>query len=266
MSNEIFRSEAPKFWELNLPVIPLNGKVPIHPGWQGNVSSIPNEEKQRDLIASHPKNNIGMLLGVPIDGSNTVLAAPDVDDDRLVKLVLQLLGLNRSDRRAALSGKSGKKGATIFVRAPKSLKSTVIKGAGGLGNIDFLASGKMTVMPPSIHPDTGKPYEVLGTSLLEVNFTNLPEITEHHVKLLKVTIGSEHAVVLLSGTVTHDAGVALVAVLVRAGATDEEITDIFIGLLPDDYKGDSLKELPEWIRSAREKGFAETDDNDDSLR
>ncbi|MFT4161774.1 bifunctional DNA primase/polymerase [Shinella sp.] len=264
MSNGIFRNEAPKFWALNLPVIPLIDKVPIHPGWQGNLSSIPNEEKQHDLIAAHPNNNIGMLLGVPIDESNTVLAAPDVDDDRLVKLVVQLLGLNRADRRAVLSGKRGKKGATIFVRASKSLKSTVIKGAGGLGNIDFLAAGKMTVMPPSIHPETGKPYEVVGTSLLEVNVANLPEITDHHVKLLKVIIGSEHAVVLLSGTVTHDAGVALVAVLVRAGATDEEITDIFVGLLPDDYKGDSLKELPEWIKSAREKGFAETDDNDDT--
>lgn len=264
MSNEIFLNEASKFWALNLPVIPLNGKVPIHPGWQGNVSSIPNEEKQRDLIAAHPNNNIGMLLGVQIDGSNTVLAAPDVDDDRLVKLVLQLLGLNRAERRAVLSGKRGKKGATIFVRAPKSLKSTVIKGAGGLGNIDFLAAGKMTVMPPSIHPDTDKPYEAFGTSLLEVNFADLPEITEHYVKLLKAAIGSEHAISLISGRATHDAGVALVAILVRAGATDEEITDIFVGLLPDNYAGDSLKELPEWIRSAREKGFAETGDDDET--
>lgn len=264
MSNEIFRNEAPKFWALNLPVIPLKRKEPIHAGWQGNLSSIPNEEKQRDLIAAHPNNNIGMLLGVPIDGGNTVLAATDVDDDRLVTLVLQLLGLSRVERRAVLSGKRGKKGATIFVRAQKSLKSTVIKGAGGLGNIDFLAAGRMTVMPPSIHPDTGKPYEVVGTSLLEVNFANLPEIAEHHVKLLKVAIGSEHAVVLIEGKATHDAGVALVAALVRAGATDEEIDTIFRGLLPDGYTGDSLKELPEWVRSAREKGFAETDDDDET--
>src|SRR5690606_18718582 len=146
-----------------------------------------------------------------------------------------------------------------FVRAPKSLRSTVIKGAGGLGNIDFLAPGKMTVMPLSIHPETGKPYEVVGTPLLEVDFADLPEITERHIKLLKVAVGSEHANALIEGKATHDAGVALVAVLVRAGATDEEITDIVVGLLPVGYTGDTLKELPEWMKSAREKGFAETD-------
>jgi len=259
----IFGIEAPKFWTRKLPVIPLNGKVPIYIGWTGNLSSVPNEERQRELITVHPDDNLGLLLGVPF-GDDEILAAPDVDDDRLVKLVLHLCGLNRAERPAVLSGKRGKKGATIFVRAPKSLKSTVIKGAGGLGNIDFLAAGKMTVMPPSIHPDTGKPYEVVGQSLLEIDFANLPEITERHIKLLKVAIGSEHAIVLIEGKATHDAGVALVAVLVRAGATDEEIITIVEGLLPDGYTGDSLKELPEWIRSAREKGFAETDDDDET--
>lgn len=260
MSDDIFRTEAPKFWALNLPVIPVEGKTPIHTGWQGNLGGIPNEERQSELIAAHPGNNIGMLVGVPV-AADKVLVALDVDDDRLLNVSLHLLGLNRAERRA-LAGKRGKKGATIFVRAPKSLKSTMIKGAGGLGNIDFLAAGRMTVMPPSIHPDTGKPYEMFGKSLLEVDFADLPEITERHISLLKAVIGSEHAIVLLSGKATHDAGLALVATLVRAGATNEEITDIFVGLLPEDYKGNSLKELIEWIESAREKGFDESDDDE----
>lgn len=259
MSDDIFGNEARKFWTRNLSVIPLKGKEPVQKGWTGNLSGIPSEEKQRELLAAYPSNNIGMLLGGPF-GHGEILAALDVDDNRLLKLTLQLLGLNRAERRA-LSGKRGKKGATIFARAPKSLKSTVIKGAGGLGNIDFLAAGRMTVMPPSIHPDTGKPYEVVGTSLLEVDFADLPEVTDRHIKLLKATIGSEHAITLIEGKATHDAGVALVALLVRLGATDEEISDIIVGLLPDGYAGDSLKELPEWIKSARDKGFATTDDD-----
>lgn len=263
MSDPIFGNEAPKFWTRNLPVIPLNGKVPIFKNWQGNLGGIPNEKKQRELIAAHPTNNLGMLLGVSF-GEGEILTAPDVDDDRLVRLMLQLLGLNRTERRVVLAGKRGKKGVTIFARALKSLKSTIIKGVGGLGNIDFLAAGKMTVMPPSIHPDTRKPYEVYGKSLLEVDFVDLPEITDRHVKLLKATIGSEHAIVLIEGKATHDAGVALAATLVRAGATDEEISDIFVGLLPDGYAGDSLKELPEWIKSARDKGFAETDGDEET--
>lgn len=261
MSDAIFGIEAPKYWARDLPVIPLKGKFPIHPGWPGNLGGIPNEEKQRELVAAHPDNNIGLLQGVPLEGDKVAVAL-DVDDDRLVKLVLQLLGLNRAERRAALSGKRGKKGATIFVRAPKSLKSTIIKGGAGLGNIDFLAAGKMTVMPPSIHPETGRPYEVVGEPLLEVDMAKLPEVAEHHIKLLKAAIGSEHAIALIEGKATHDAGLALVAILVRAGATDEEVRDVIEGLLPDGYSGDSLKELPEWIKSAREKGFDETDEDD----
>lgn len=265
MSDDIFGNGATNYWGRNMPVVPCNGKEAVIVGWPGLLGGTPSEPKRVEWLEKYRSKNIGLLLGMALT-ADEVLDALDVDDDRLVKLVLHLCGLNRAERRAVLSGKRGKKGVTIFVRAPKSLKSTVIKGAGGLGNIDFLAAGKMTVMPPSIHPDTGKPYEVVGQPLLEIDFANLPEITDRHIKLLKVVIGSEHAIVLIEGKATHDAGVALVAILVRAGATDEEITTIVEGLLPDGYTGDSLKELPEWIRSAREKGFAETDDDDDETQ
>ncbi|KRB16649.1 hypothetical protein ASD99_09955 [Mesorhizobium sp. Root695] len=254
MSDSIFGNEAPKYWERNLPVIPVSGKAPIQSGWQGNLGGIPNDEKQKELVATFREKNIGLLLGVPI-GDEKILAAADVDDDRLTKFTLHLLGLNRAERKAILAGKRGKKGATIFVRAPKSLKNTVIQGKSGLGNIDFLATGKMTVMPPSIHPDTGRPYEVHGKPLLEVDFSELPEITEHQIKLLKATIGSEYAIVIITGKATHDAGVALAAVLVRAAATDDEIVQIFTGLLPDGYEGNTLLELRGWIESARDKNF-----------
>lgn len=267
MSKGKFPDTAPQFWNRNVPVVPVEPGTKRPPvemkGWQGNLGALPNQETRATLLEQYPDHGTGILLGFPGDGDKVVVAL-DVDDNRLLKLNLQLLGLNRAARRK-LSGKRGKKGATIFVRAPKSLKSTVIKGVGGLGNIDFLAAGRMTVMPPSIHPDTGKPYEVFGKSLLEVDFVDLPEITDRHIKLLKATIGSEHAIVLIEGRATHDAGVALVATLVRAGASDEEITDIFVGLLPDDYAGDSLKELAEWIKSARDKGFDEAQGETNSL-
>ncbi|NKB84016.1 hypothetical protein HED51_14775 [Ochrobactrum grignonense] len=136
MPDGIFGSEAHKFWDRNLPVIPVKGKAPIQTGWQGNLGGIPNEEKQRELVALYVRHNIGMLLGVPV-GGDKVLVAVDVDDDRLLKLTLQLLGLKCNEDHQTLSGKRGKKGATIFVRAPKSLKSTVIKGAGGLETLTF---------------------------------------------------------------------------------------------------------------------------------
>ncbi|TGV08749.1 bifunctional DNA primase/polymerase [Mesorhizobium sp. M8A.F.Ca.ET.173.01.1.1] len=261
---DIFGSIGPEFRQRGLTTIPVDGKAAIPTGWPGWLGSPPSEQNWAEWIERCRAKNVGLLTGQEAT-SDFLLDALDVDEDRLLKMVLHFLGLNRAERRAVLSGKRGKKGATIFVRAKKSVKSTTIKGGGGLGNIDFLAAGKMTVMPPSIHPETGKRYEVYGKSLLEVDLADLPEITEQQIKLLKTAIGSEYAIVIISGKSTHDAGVAFTAVLVRAGATDDEITDIFTGLLPDGYHGDTLKELPGWIKSARDKGFEAETEQSNSL-
>jgi len=261
MSDPIFRDESEKFWAGSLPVTPAEGKAPILKGWQGQLGAIPQGEKRKQWQDQYAEKNIALLTGFDV-GAGNIFIGLDVDDDRLLHFVLQMLGLNREQRRAVLSGKKGKKGATIFARAAKLVKSTTVKGAAGLGNIDILAAGKVTIMPPSIHPDTGKPYEVVGKPLLDVDFAELPEITEHQIKLMKATLGSEYAITLVLGEATHDAGVALVAVLVRAGATDDEIIDTFVGLLPEDYKGNSLDELPGWIASARAKGFGDASDAD----
>lgn len=253
MSEGVFTENARHYWERNLPVIPVDGKTPIPKGWPGFLGGLPNPDTRAKWLADHPGANIGLLMGFPTNADAVV--ALDIDEHRFVRMIHRFLGLARGQSRAVLSGKRGKKGQTVFARAPKSLKSTVIKGSNGLGNIDFLAAGRMTVMPPSIHPDTGLPYEPIGTSLLEIDFAELPIVTEHHLKLLKSTLGSEHAVTLLTGKATHDAGVALVAILVSNGVTDEEIADIIVGLLPEDYAGNTGDELPEWISSARAKGF-----------
>ncbi|MHA6689443.1 bifunctional DNA primase/polymerase [Devosia sp. A449] len=264
MSNPVFMAEAPKYWNRGFGVTPVEGKTPVMTGWTGQLGSLPNKAKQTALLEQYGNKGVGLLLGGALP-SGQVLIALDVDDDRLLNLALSLLGLNRVKRRAVLSGKRGKKGGTIFGRAEKSLKPTVIKGGHGLGNIDVLAAGKQTVMPPSIHPETGKPYETLGADLLEVDLAELPEITAHHIDLARVTTGSEHAGAVISGKATHDAGVALAAILVQARASDEEIVAIFEGLLPEDYAGNSLAELAEWIESARKKGFDAPQEEGSSL-
>lgn len=264
MTKDVFANEAPKFWEKQLSIVPIAPGTKRPPsemkGWQGNLSSLPNEAKRNEWLVKYADHGIGLLLGYRVS-QDSILVAFDVDDERLVKLVLCYLDLRHDTRSAVLSGKIGKKGATIFALAPNDLKSTVLKGVGGLGNIDFLAAGKMTVMPPSIHPETGQPYQIYGISILEADLEKLPRISERDINILKAAIGSEHAVTLISGTATHDAGVALTAVLVRSGATDEEILSIFEGLLPENYEGNSLKELPEWVASARVNGFEKFDKN-----
>ncbi|MDP3402004.1 MAG: hypothetical protein Q8R97_12875, partial [Brevundimonas sp.] len=183
--------------------------------------------------------------------------AIDVDDDRLVRAVVGLLTGSRSVRRALLSGKRGKRGGTLFVLTDKSgfFRSTTIKTPESLGNIDLLGDGKMTVMEGSIHPDTGQPYVAEGTRLVDAEFDQLPRFDERLMGILTAGVSGDELLTLLDGEATHEAALVMSAKLVAAGASDDETLDFIAGLLPENYSGDTLNELPRMIADAREKGF-----------
>ena len=260
MTARNFSSEAPRYWGRGLTVVPIEPgtKKPAKEltGWNGFLAAPPNNEKQEALLKRYPDHGVGLLLGSEIVPGHLLIAL-DADDDQLVVPLLKWLKLNRHQRRVILSAKKGKRGATLFVLVPKGarVKSTVIKGSGDLGNIDILAGGKQTVMPGSIHPDTGLEYVDIETPLLEAPFDQLPILEADELKVLGAALGSEHIQSILAGEATHDAGVALTARLISAGATDEMVTGIFTAFLPGTYAGNSLSELPGWIESARAKGF-----------
>jgi hypothetical protein len=153
--------------------------------------------------------------------------------------------------------KRGKKGSTFFIRYSDDddLKSTVIKDAEKYGAADILLAGKMTVLPPSLHPETGAPYTWVDRSLLDLEFPDLPVLTRRKLDLIRIVLESQHAKDLTTGHATHDPGMRLAAHLVHFGCRDTEIEQIVRALLPLDYSGNSLDELPEWITSARKKGF-----------
>lgn len=247
----VFRDNAQRYWGRGLSAVPVKPgtKQPSIDHWSSYQSNLPKEDRRNEWLTNFADHGIGVLLGTEVLPGR-VLVALDVDDDRLVRMVEGMLG-------KAPSGKRGKKGATFFALASKDekLKATVLKGGEGIGNIDFLASGRFTVLPPTIHPDTKKPYEWTGKDIAKCDFETLPAIDKRKLQILKKVIGSEHAPAILSGTATHAPGVALTAQLVAAGATDEEIEALFKGMLPLNYAGNSLEELPGWIDSAREKGF-----------
>jgi P4 family phage/plasmid primase-like protien len=121
--------------------------------------------------------------------------------------------------------------------------------------IDILASGKQTVLPPSLHPETGEAYTWKDKSLLDVEFSELPIFAVRQLAIIKALAASEEAWQIATGKTTHLPALRLAGKVARAGANDAEITAIITGLLTEDYSGNTLDELPEMIRSAREKGF-----------
>jgi Bifunctional DNA primase/polymerase, N-terminal len=250
----IFHEWAPRFWAKGHSAIPVvvETKRPAVSNWSGFSFNLPKPETRANWLSTYALCSLGICLGTPLSEAH-VLFAVDVDDDLWVKPVRALLG-------NCPCAKRGKKGQTIFVRAPMAdrMKSTVIADHEKRQVVDILGPKKQTILPPSLHPDTRAEYQWIGKSLLEISTSDeLPEFGGTDLQALKMLIRSEEAVGIIGGEATHDASLRLSAKLVRVGLSDDRITAIFESLLPDDYDGDSLEELPELIASARQKGFGE---------
>jgi P4 family phage/plasmid primase-like protien len=248
-----FRNNADDFWNTGLSVIPLEprSKEPAKElrGWPGYLGNPPKPETRQDWRDRLGHCGIGLLLGDEVVAAQ-ILIAIDVDDDLYVPVVEALL-------EGCVSSKFGKKGRTFFAlafKAPK-FRSTQLRDDEKQGKIDILAAGKMTVLPPSLHPETASPYTWIGQPLPQCDFAKLPFFDEMKLKLPRIVVASPHTKTIATGETTHDAAVALTAQLVAVGAPDDQIEAIFRALLPASYDGNTLIELPGLIESARRKGF-----------
>jgi hypothetical protein len=111
---------------------------------------------------------IGLVLGSPFpDG--TKLAAVDIDRDDYVRVTQALL-------RNPPCGRIGAKGIAYLVRlrGDGKYRALKVKGEGGAKIGEILCDNRFLVLPPTIHPDTEKPYRWIGRSLLEVDYRELP--------------------------------------------------------------------------------------------
>ncbi len=161
MSSEI--NSVYKLLQLkNLPVVFVRGKRPYTSEWQNNpvnlaYDSVPQGE------------GIGLLLG---EKSGVVVLDLDCTDEDLKKEIKALI----PDELLKV-GRIGNpdKFPAIFCRMNDETRKKIL-----FKNIDveILSTGQQVVLPPSIHPDTKKPYRWLGSSLLDTEIENLPELPE----------------------------------------------------------------------------------------
>jgi hypothetical protein len=156
--------------------ITLGSKACKLPNWQRPDDKI-REVEFASWIASSRDHGIGLLMGSPFtDG--TTLGALDIDRDEYVRIGRALL-------RDPPSGRIGKKGAVFFVRVRGHLSNPEFRVAGdhakALGKVaECLLVRKLCVIPPTIHPETGQPYEWIGRPLHEVDFSELPIVEMSH--------------------------------------------------------------------------------------
>ena len=114
----------------------IDGKIPQH----------------NEIIESDIDSKDGLCVFCGKTSNNLMII--DLDNPELIKHFEQY-----KDRTMIV--KSGKKGFHIYFRTyenPKSRSLTNDKGQ----HIDILGQGKIAVLPPSIHIDTKKPYEIIS--------------------------------------------------------------------------------------------------------
>jgi putative DNA primase/helicase len=163
MSSNIFLSTAPAYFAANIPVIPLfsQEKRPIPQGWNRFAEEMPGVEEQQAWLDQYPDGNIGLVLG---KCSRVSVMDIDTDDQKLINMILKELPESPWVR-------VGKKGMVIAFRY-NGVKTFRIKTADGKSVCEYLSDRTQVVLPPSIHPDTKRPYTA-NCELLDV-YEKLP--------------------------------------------------------------------------------------------
>lgn len=141
-------------------------------GWQQSDDDIA-PSVLRSWSEQYGNHGIGLLMGSPFpDG--TKLAALDIDRDDRKRLAAALLC-------QPPSGRIGARGIVYFarVRGPAPFRKFTLKRRGGAEPVpigELLGDQRLCVVPPTIHPTTGRPYHWVGQPLLQVHYEDLPLI------------------------------------------------------------------------------------------
>jgi hypothetical protein len=131
--------------------------------WQKRFNDGPPAESERARWAAGD-------TGIGVIGGYRGLVAVDIDtvNETIRAALMELLP-------ASAVRKAGQKGETLFYRGSGiTSRSWDIDGRRV---VDLIAAGRQTVLPPTIHPETGLPYRWTGSeTLLDVEPEKLPEL------------------------------------------------------------------------------------------
>lgn len=161
----------PEYW----PLVPVQGKRPYQKGWNSS---------QLDRLEILTELQSGKATGVGLKLGNGLLAV-DIDGESAAKLLVKLAGENNladfSTTTAWTSGRPSRKQCLFSVpekdwcRLRNLRIGTGIAGDDGKEEcLEFRWLGTQSVLPPSIHPVTNKPYIWLNNPL-EISPVSAPE-------------------------------------------------------------------------------------------
>jgi P4 family phage/plasmid primase-like protien len=181
----VFRDNASLYWDAGIPVIPLKrwnapgkgaGKAPILNEWTQYGENMPSEAMRRHWLATYPDSNIGLPFG-----EASGLCAIDIDtlDKELEEAIVAALPKSPWKR-------VGKKGMGLIYRW-QGQPNFKLRNSENESIVEFLGKGNQLVMPPSIHPDTEKPYTA-NVPLWDV-LDKIPPLPMDIEKVLREALG-----------------------------------------------------------------------------
>lgn len=145
----IFAETAPAYFARGISVMPLTprSKRPIFDEWQLYSENPVQPHEQKLWLDNYGHGNIGMVLGKQ---SGVMMLDIDTEDPVLFKLIVSLLPASPWQR-------VGQKGMVLAYRY-SGLRTFRIRTRAGGTICELLSDRTQCVLPPSIHPDTLRPY------------------------------------------------------------------------------------------------------------
>jgi putative DNA primase/helicase len=150
----IFAENCRKYWDAGLPVIPLmtGQKRPCIDKWQTYANQMPSDAEQLVWQLQYAEGNIGLPLG-PMSG----LIAIDIDTDE--PKILGVLDRVLPPSPWVRVGKKGNVKLYKFDGQPSIRIKHLSAETNKLESVvEMLSAGTQIVLPPSIHPETQRPY------------------------------------------------------------------------------------------------------------
>ena len=139
-------------------LFPLDGKKPTETGWRranGAPSTLSDLMPKGVNVGANIPNGV-IILDVDVRGEKAGLAAFE-------SLLSEHLPGTQTDElvHSTRTVRTGSGGLHLYFEIPQGYVPRG-KHVAGYDDIDILYNGMLVVVPPSIHPDTNGPYEVLS--------------------------------------------------------------------------------------------------------
>jgi len=173
-----------KYWERNLSVIPVKGKRPFLPGWSKYCDVLPTEAEidEWERLYKFPEYGVGLCCG---RASKLIFIDWDTESPDIKSLVPLSPVIRVGAKGGGSAFQFNEKIPSIKVERDNLGTNKHLKEKEG---VEFLTTGRMIVLPPSIHPDTKKSYfwQTLDTldnydvcNLPVLHLENVNEIVNH---------------------------------------------------------------------------------------